>query len=121
MTRDEIVTRDTCFRYITLPAQALAYKIGERNIKKVREEASQRMGEQFDIREFHRTVIRCQGPLPVLETCVDTWVRGGAGSGPRVSSDNGEADGQVSGVGRTGVMTSVLVIMAAMGLWRGSA
>ena len=117
----ELVTRDMCFRYITLPAQALAYKIGERNIKKVREEASQRMGEQFDIREFHRTVIRCQGPLPVLETCVDTWVRGGAGSGPRVSSDNGEADGQVSGAGRTRVVTSVLVIMAALGLWRGSA
>ena len=115
------MTHDTCFRYITLPAQALAYKIGERNIKKVREEAEQRMGEQFDIREFHRTVIRCQGPLPVLEKCVDHWVRDREGGSPRVSSDNGEPDGQVSGVGRTGVMTSVLVIMAAMALWRGSA
>ena len=110
-------------RYITLPGQALAYKIGERNIKKVRAEARERMGEQFDLREFHRTVIQCQGPLPVLESCVDTWARGRVGgsfaSCPLCPVTSGEAGGQVSGAERTGVMTSVLVMVGVMGIVRG--
>ena len=74
----------------------------------MRAEASERLGAEFDLREFHRTVIQCRGPLPVLETCVDTWVRGsGQGQRPLVNSEGG-----VSGAERTGVMTSVLVIAA---------
>jgi len=97
-------------RYITLPAQALAYKIGEQNIRKVRAEAGERLGADFDLREFHRTVIQCQGPLPVLETCVDTWVRGsGQSQKPLISSER-----DVSGAERTGVVTSLLVMIAAM-------
>ena len=78
----------------------------------MRAEASERLGAEFDLREFHRTVIQCRGPLPVLETCVDTWVRGsGQGQRPSVSSEGGVS---VSGAERTGVMTSVLMIIAAI-------
>ena len=76
----------------------------------MRADAGERLGAEFDLREFHRTVIQCQGPLPVLETCVDTWVRGpGQSQKPLVSSEGG-----VSGAERTGVVTSLLVMIAAM-------
>ena len=78
----------------------------------MRAEASERLGAEFDLREFHRTVIQCRGPLPVLETCVDTWVRGsGQGQRPHVSSEGGVS---VSGAERTGVTTSLLVVIAAI-------
>ena len=82
----------------------------------MRAEARERMGAEFDLRGFHKTVIRCQGPLPVLETCVDTWIRGQT----PLSSDKGEDQGQASGAGRTGVMTSLLVIAASLVLMRGA-
>ena len=78
----------------------------------MRAEARERLGAEFDLREFHRTVIQCRGPLPVLETCVDTWVRGsGQGESPSVSSVGGVS---VSGAERTGVMTSVLMVITAI-------
>ena len=95
-----------------MPGQALAYKIGERNIRGVRAEAEQRLGAEFNLREFHRTVLSCPGPLPVLQSCVDTWA-GGRGSG-----DTGEAGGVAGGVARTGRNSLVLVILAALALVR---
>ena len=93
-----------------MPGQALAYKIGERNIRGVRAEAEQRLGAEFNLREFHRTVLSCPGPLPVLQSCVDTWA-GGRGSG-----DTREAVGVAGGVARTGRNSLVLVILALVRL-----
>ncbi len=62
-------------RYISWPAQALSYKLGEITIVKLRAEAEKELGDTFDIKAFHDAVLR-QGsvPLPVLESQVRAFV-----------------------------------------------
>ncbi len=62
-------------RYITWPAQALSYKIGELKIRKLRARAEAELGAEFDIRRFHDIVVG-NGSLPiaVLEETVDNWI-----------------------------------------------
>ena len=62
-------------RYIAWPAQALAYKLGQLEILKLRQLAKDAMGEKFDIRAFHDEVLD-EGALPldVLDAQVTNWV-----------------------------------------------
>jgi len=62
-------------RYIVMPSQATAYKIGMLKILELRELSKTRLGEQFDIREFHEAVLT-NGPVPLsfLEQQIDEWL-----------------------------------------------
>lgn len=61
-------------RYIGMPGQALAYMIGRLEIVRMRGEAEEKMGDRFDIKGFHDTVL-CSGlvPLPTLDRMVRDW------------------------------------------------
>ncbi|MCF4010744.1 DUF885 domain-containing protein [Rheinheimera sp. UJ63] len=62
-------------RYISWPAQALSYKLGELTIKRLRQEAEQKLAERFDIREFHQVVLgNGSVPLAVLEQQVQRYI-----------------------------------------------
>ncbi len=62
-------------RYIAWPGQALAYKLGELKIKELRAYATQQLGDQLDLRDFHDQVLGA-GPLPlsVLDARIRQWV-----------------------------------------------
>jgi uncharacterized protein (DUF885 family) len=62
-------------RYIVMPSQATAYKVGMLKILELRERAKETLGEKFDIREFHDAVLK-QGPLPLtaLESQIEMWI-----------------------------------------------
>jgi uncharacterized protein (DUF885 family) len=63
-------------RYISWPAQALSYKLGELTIKKLRKEAEQQLGNSFDVREFHEVVLRNGSvPLAILEQQVANYIQ----------------------------------------------
>lgn len=62
-------------RYITWPAQALSYKIGEIKIQNLRKKAERALGEKFDLRAFH-DILLGNGSLPIaiLEELVGEWI-----------------------------------------------
>ncbi|MDX1570296.1 MAG: DUF885 domain-containing protein [Xanthomonadales bacterium] len=62
-------------RYIAIPSQALAYKVGQLKISELRARAEETLGEHFDIREFHAQVIGTGAlPLQILENKIDRWI-----------------------------------------------
>ena len=62
-------------RYIALPGQALAYKIGQLKISTIRSKAEKTLGPKFDIRAFHDEILKDGAtPLGLLETKMDAWI-----------------------------------------------
>ncbi|MGB0836337.1 MAG: DUF885 domain-containing protein, partial [Psychrobium sp.] len=62
-------------RYISWPGQALSYKIGELTIKRLRKKVEDRLGANFDIREFHFQILKNGAvPLHLLEKQIDTYI-----------------------------------------------
>ena len=62
-------------RYLVMPGQALAYKIGQLKILELKNKAKEQLGDDFDIKEFHHAVLS-QGALPlaVLEENIETYL-----------------------------------------------
>ena len=62
-------------RYIAIPGQALAYKIGALTIQRLRAKAEAELGAKFDLKQFHAEVLMTGAlPLPVLEAKIDRWI-----------------------------------------------
>ena len=62
-------------RYIVLPGQATAYKVGMMKILELREKAMDRLGDKFDLRDFHDVVLKNGAvPLDILERLVDEYI-----------------------------------------------
>jgi uncharacterized protein (DUF885 family) len=62
-------------RFIAIPSQALAYKIGELKITELRRRAEEELGPNFDIKAFHRAVLEDGAvPLDLLEQKIDRWI-----------------------------------------------
>lgn len=62
-------------RYISWPGQALAYKTGELKMKELRKKAEDKLGESFDVKAFHDTLLKNGAiPLPLLETKINEWI-----------------------------------------------
>ena len=62
-------------RYIAIPTQALAYKVGALTIQRLRKKAEAELGPKFDIREFHAQVLMTGAlPMAILERKIDAWI-----------------------------------------------
>ena len=62
-------------RYMALPGQACAYKVGELKILELREKAKAALGPRFNLKDFHAVVLENGGvPLTLLEQLVDEWI-----------------------------------------------
>jgi len=74
-TIDETSMQAEVDRYIAWPGQALAYKIGQLEILKLRDQAKKELGDKFDIRAFHDEVIDSGAlPLDILDQRITTWI-----------------------------------------------
>ncbi|MBI4446606.1 MAG: DUF885 domain-containing protein [Acidobacteria bacterium] len=63
-------------RYIGMPGQALAYKIGELKIRELRDRARKQLGDRFDLRAFHDAVLSSGAlPLDVLDSQITRWIQ----------------------------------------------
>jgi uncharacterized protein (DUF885 family) len=62
-------------RYLIMPGQATAYKVGMIKIQELRRKAETELGDKFDIKGFHDTVLGGGAlPLELLERRVDQWI-----------------------------------------------
>jgi uncharacterized protein (DUF885 family) len=64
-------------RYIVMPGQACAYKIGELKLLELRQKARQALGDKFDLRQFHNVILKNGSmPLSLLEQVVEEYIQG---------------------------------------------
>ncbi|MGB3722903.1 MAG: DUF885 domain-containing protein [Pacificimonas sp.] len=62
-------------RYIAIPSQAVAYKIGALKIQELKARAMEKLGAKFDPRDFHAEILMTGAlPMPVLERKIDDWI-----------------------------------------------
>jgi uncharacterized protein (DUF885 family) len=62
-------------RYIVWPGQACGYMVGQLKILELRRKAQERLGDRFDLREFHNVILTNGAlPLSILERVVDAWL-----------------------------------------------
>ncbi|AZR31611.1 DUF885 domain-containing protein [Xanthomonas vasicola] len=62
-------------RYMAIPGQALAYKVGEMKIAQLREQAQRELGPRFDVRAFHTEVLKDGSvPLDILQNKIQRWI-----------------------------------------------
>jgi len=82
MNESEVITEVE--RYMGLPGQACAYKVGQLKILELRERAKRMLGPRFNLKDFHAVVLENGGvPLTLLEKLVDDWIaRTAAGKAP---------------------------------------
>jgi len=62
-------------RFMAIPGQALAYKVGQLKIREIRNKAEAALGDKFSVKDFHTEVLK-DGPMPlsILESKLDRWV-----------------------------------------------
>jgi uncharacterized protein (DUF885 family) len=62
-------------RFMAIPGQALAYKVGQLKIRAIRDSVEERLGDKFDVKAFHTQVLKDGAmPLSMLEAKIDRWV-----------------------------------------------
>ncbi len=62
-------------RFMAIPGQALAYKVGQLKIREIRDKAEASLGDKFNVKDFHTEVLRDGAmPLSMLEAKLDRWV-----------------------------------------------
>ncbi len=63
-------------RYIAWPGQALAYKMGQLTILKLRDEAKKQLGDKFDLKAFHDEILNGGAmPLDLLQERTEAWIK----------------------------------------------
>ncbi len=73
---NDAVAQTETDRYIAWPGQALAYKMGQLMIRKLRDEAKTELGDKFDIKAFHDEIISGGAmPLDLLQERVESWIK----------------------------------------------
>jgi uncharacterized protein (DUF885 family) len=79
---DEPTIQSETDRYISWPAQACSYKIGQLKIRELRTKATQQLGAHFDIRSFHDEVLAGGSlPLDLLDARITRWISAQKGAG----------------------------------------
>jgi uncharacterized protein (DUF885 family) len=67
--------RSEVARYLEGPTQALTYKVGALEIRRLRDEARQRLGERFDVRAFHDALLGAGSiPMPIASERLERWI-----------------------------------------------
>ena len=73
LTEDKVIAEVE--RYIAIPGQALAYKIGQLKILELRRKSERELGAKFNIRDFHDEILKDGSlPLDVLERKINEWI-----------------------------------------------